>query len=31
MTTYKGISEALEVDFFFARPYHYWEKESNEN
>jgi IS30 family transposase len=28
---HKGISEALEVDFFFARPYHSWERGSNEN
>lgn len=28
---HKAISEALEIDFFFAKPYHSWERGSNEN
>lgn len=28
---HKQISEALEVDFFFAHPYHSWERGANEN
>jgi transposase, IS30 family len=28
---HKSISEALGIDFFFARPYHSWERGSNEN
>lgn len=28
---HQTISEALEIDFFFARPYHSWERGSNEN
>lgn len=28
---HKSISEALEIDFFFARPYHSWERGANEN
>ncbi|MCY7423015.1 MAG: IS30 family transposase [Chitinophagaceae bacterium] len=28
---HKMISESLDIDFFFARPYHSWERGSNEN
>ena len=28
---HKSISDALEIDFYFARPYHSWERGSNEN
>lgn len=28
---HKSISEALDIDFYFARPYHSWERGSNEN
>jgi transposase, IS30 family len=28
---HKVISEALEIDFYFAHPYHSWERGSNEN
>ena len=28
---HQAIGEALEIDFFFARPYHSWERGSNEN
>jgi IS30 family transposase len=28
---HKTIAEALEIDFYFARPYHSWERGSNEN
>ena len=28
---HKKIAEALDIDFFFARPYHSWERGANEN
>lgn len=28
---HQEISQALEIDFFFANPYHSWERGSNEN
>ena len=28
---HKEISQALEIDFYFARPYHSWERGANEN
>ena len=28
---HEAISEALEIDFFFAHPYHSWERGANEN
>jgi IS30 family transposase len=28
---HKSIREALDIDFYFARPYHSWERGSNEN
>ncbi len=28
---HKKISEELEIDYYFARPYHSWERGSNEN
>ena len=28
---HKTVSDALEIDFFFATPYHSWERGSNEN
>ena len=28
---HKTISDALEIEFYFARPYHSWERGSNEN
>lgn len=28
---HQSISKALEIDFFFAKPYHSWERGSNEN
>ena len=28
---HQAISEALEIDFFFAHPYHSWERGANEN
>ena len=30
-SAHKTISQALEVDFYFAHPYHSWERGSNEN
>jgi IS30 family transposase len=27
----KAIAEGLNIDFFFARPYHSWERGANEN
>jgi transposase, IS30 family len=28
---HKNISQALDIDFFFAKPHHPWERGSNEN
>ncbi|MBP6230817.1 MAG: IS30 family transposase [Paludibacteraceae bacterium] len=28
---HKTIAKALDIDFFFARPYHSWERGANEN
>lgn len=30
-TNHKAISEALNIDFFFAKPYHSWQRGANEN
>ncbi|MBM3405472.1 MAG: hypothetical protein FJY10_11375 [Bacteroidetes bacterium] len=28
---HEAIAQALNIDFFFARPYHSWERGANEN